>query len=320
MSIKTQLKKNPLTKGLYAYLKTRKDKRILDNKFRYHGQFIDRSVGTEYACIVLAGYKDYLYPSVLGRLKKYAPKDMDICIVTSGKYCEIINSICEKNNWSYLSTQENNVCLVQNVAIKLHPKANYIFKLDEDIFVTEGFFEGLKRAYEHSENGKYFPGVIAPLIPINGYGHVRVLEKLGLTSEYEKMFGSVKYAAGHIRPIESDPDVAKFFWGDGGIIPGIDDMNKLFSSTPIEERAVGIRFSIGAIMLSRSVWEGMGYFSVNRDSVSLGSDEVELCSYCLLHSRPLLVSENVLVGHFSFGPQNATMKDYYEHNMERFLT
>lgn len=319
MSIKTKLKKNALTKGLYASLKAKKDKRVYNNKFKYHGKFIDRSSGTEFACIVLAGYKDYLYPAVFGRLKKYAPKDMDICIVTSGKFCDKVNAICEENNWSYLSTEENNVCLVQNVAIDLHPKAKYIFKLDEDIFITEGFFEGLKRAYNHAEDGLYFPGVVAPLIPINGYGHVRVLDKLGLTEEYEKRFGHVKFAAGHNRPIESSSEVAKFFWGEDDVIPSIDEMNRRFANEPIDERAVPFRFSIGAILLDRTVWEDMGFFPVDRDSVSLGTDEVELCSFCCLKSRPLIVSENVLVGHFSFGPQNAIMKEYYEQHEERFL-
>ena len=318
MGLKEVLKTNPVTKGLYANLKARKDKKAHDNLFDYRGRFINRSKGTEYVCIVLAGYKDYLYPAVFARLKNYAPDDMDVCVVTSGKFCETINRICEENNWSYLSTEENNVCLVQNVAISLHPHAKFIFKLDEDIFIAKGFFDALKRAYKHSEEGEYFPGVAAPLIPINGYGHVRVLEKLGLTEEYCRRFGTLKYAAGHERPIESSPEAAKFFWGEGGVIPSIDEMNELFSKGPVEERAVGIRFSIGAILFDRMIWEKMGYFYVNRKAVGLGRDEEQLCSYCCLNSRPIVVSENVVVGHFSFGPQNEAMKEYYESHKDRF--
>ena len=101
-------------------------------------------------------------------------------------------------------------------------------------------------------------------------------------------------------------------------MPSIDEMNMRFAADPIEERGTPIRFSIGAILFDRSIWEDMGYFSVDRTSVSLGSDEAELCSYCCLKSRPIVVSENVLVGHFSFGPQNDVMKEYFMQNKEMF--
>lgn len=319
MNIKLFLKSNPLTRGLYFKLKAIKDKRIEKNKFDYRGLFENRSQGEKYLCIMLAGYKDYLYPAVLKRLKEYQMKNMDVCIVSSGKYSDELDKICAHNEWSYLSTKENNVSLVQNVAIKLHPQAKYVFKLDEDIFITEGYFEKIIRAFEHAHNERYIPGVIAPLIPINGYAHVRVLEKLELVNEYEKRFGELKYSAGHDRPIESSPEVAKFFWGDGDIMPSIDDMNLRFGMDPIEERPVPIRFSIGAVFFTRELWEDMGGFSVNRKTNDLGKDEEELCSYCCLKSRPLLVSENVLVGHFSFGPQNEAMKAYFYERPNSFL-
>lgn len=318
MSLKTVLKTSPLTKDLYASLKRIKDEKIEKNKFDYHGVFVDRSKGEQYLCIVLAGYKDYLYSSVFSRIQKYSMDKMDICIVTSGKYDTVISELCEKNDWSYLSTKENNVSLVQNIAIKNHPKAKYIFKLDEDIFISDGYFTNMINAYNHAANGRYFPGVVAPLIPINGFCHVKVLEKLGLTSEYEKRFGELKCAAGHQRPIENSPEVAKFFWGEGDVVPNIDEMNRRFGQEPLAETAVPIRFSIGAIFFERSVWEAMGYFEVDRKTVSLGKDEVQLCTFCCIDSKPIVVSENVLVGHFSFGPQNEAMKEYYIHNKERF--
>ena len=319
MNVKRLIKSCPITSGLYTFLKKKRDAHRAKMKFSYHGQFVNRSKGKKYLLVVLAGYKEYLYPAVFSRIENYSIDDLDVCVVSSGKYSEKLVELCEKNSWSYLSTKENNVSLVQNIAIRLHPEARYIFKLDEDIFITEGFFENLIRAYEHSSNGLYNPGVVAPLIPINGYAHVRVLEKLGLMSEYEKRFGSLKYAAGHDRPIENSPEVARFFWGEDGVIPDIDEMNRLFASGPVEERPVPIRFSIGAILFEKSLWEDMGYFSVERNSVSLGKDEVELCTYCNIHSRPILTSENVLVGHFSFGPQNEKMKEYFYEHEDRFL-
>ena len=109
--------------------------------------------------------------------------------------------------------------LIQNLAIHLHPKADYIFKLDEDIFITEGYFENMLRAYHHAEEGDYIPGVLAPLIPINGYGNVRILEKMGLVDVYTVLFEKPKMCHGQDRLLESSPEAARFFWGGGICVP-----------------------------------------------------------------------------------------------------
>lgn len=321
MSIKQTLKFHPLTKTIYSNLKSIKDKQIEKRNFNYHGQFINRAHGSKYLCVILAGYKEYLYSPVFSRIEKYRMADMDICVVSSGKYSETLSDICSSNGWSYLSTKENNVSLVQNVAIKLHPHAEYIFKLDEDIFITEGYFEKMIKAYDHASTGKFIPGVIAPLIPVNGYGHVRILEKLGLVEEYTKRFGELKYAAGIDRPIENSAEVAKFFWGENDIIPSIDEINHRFSTEPIEEHAAPVRFSIGAILFTRQFWKEMGGYQVSKDPmIMMGKDEREICTYCTLKSRPIMISENICVGHFSFGPQNTAMKEFFEKNTCKFST
>ena len=62
----------------------------------------------------------------------------------------------------------------------------------------------------------------------------------------------------------------------------------------------------------------MGYFQVNRSTNAMGADEAQLCAYCCLNSRALMVSDNIVAGHFSFGPQTADMKEYYDANKEWF--
>ena len=62
----------------------------------------------------------------------------------------------------------------------------------------------------------------------------------------------------------------------------------------------------------------MGYFNVPRSGSSLGADEVQLCSYCIEKSKAMMVSENVVVGHFSFGGQYKAMKEYFEEHPEVF--
>ena len=175
--------------------------------------FENRSNNNWRLCIVLAGYKEYLYPVVLSRIAQYAPDDMDVCICSSGLFSDELSRLCKEHDWSYLSTKRNNISMIQNIAIRLHPHAEYIYKLDEDIFVTKDYFNRLHNAYLHACQSQYFPGVLAPLIPINGYGHMRILEKLGLLSVFENMFEKPKYAAGSERKIESDPAAARFFWG-----------------------------------------------------------------------------------------------------------
>ena len=318
MKIKTAVKKSRLLSPVYQKARKMKKERELDNQFRYSGTFINRSEGSRYLCIVLAGYKEFLYPAVFGRIRKFMDQRLDVCVITSGLYSADIDEICRQNSWSYLSTKENNVSLVQNVAIKLHPNARYIFKLDEDIFITENYFTRLLEAYYETENGEYHPGVMAPIIPVNGYGHMRVLEKLGLQETYKRKFQEPKYMAGYERMIESRPETAKFFWGEGGMVPSIDEMNRMFWNMKHEARPCPVRFSIGAILFERSLWESMKYFKVNRKITGLGDDEEELCAFCCLNSRPIMVSENIVVGHLGFGPQNRAMKEYYEQNPERF--
>ncbi len=319
MSVKQWLKTGKLTRGLYLKYREMKEEKQFQNQFGYTGIFRNRSKNSDKLCIVLAGYKEFSYEAVFGRLKKYAPADLDICIVSSGKYSDILEQMCKENGWSYLSTKENNVSLVQNVAIHLHPNANYIYKLDEDIFITEGYFQNLLRAYEHAKTGDYVPGVIAPLLPINGYAHFRILDKLNLKNIYEEKFETPKYMAGGHRQVENNPEVAKFFWGEGGYVPSIDELNARFSSESLEERACPIRFSIGAILFERKFWQDMGYYHVNRNFTSLGMDEEQVCTFCVSVSRPMMVSENVVAGHLSFGGQNKDMKEYYEQHKERFL-
>ena len=80
-------------------------------------KFINRKNDNKKLCIILAGYKKFLWEDVFGRIEKYAPKDIDFCIVSSGLYSEDLAKIAEKNNWSYLSVKQNKVTLVQNIAI-----------------------------------------------------------------------------------------------------------------------------------------------------------------------------------------------------------
>ena len=270
--------------------------------------------------MILAGYKPFLYEDVFARVKAFTPKHFDICVMSSGLFDETLNTIAAENDWSYLSTAENNIPLVQNVAIMLHPQAQFLFKMDEDIFITEGVFDTLMKTANHVQRyGHYNVGFVAPLIPINSYGHIRLLEKLGLIETYEKTFEKLIYAVHISRMLYSNPNVAKFFWGEGGFIPPIDEMNAAFQIQKISYSICSVRFSIGFILFSRALWQSMDGWRLPLSNFRGGGlDEEQICQFCVLHSLGMIISENAVVGHLSFGQQTAAMKEYYLTHREKF--
>lgn len=319
MSIYDKLAKNE--KCVKLVRNTRKKKNEIEKKRRIRGKykFIDRKNDSDKLCIILAGYKEFLYDDVFGRIKKYIPSDIDVCIVSSGLYSEKLNEIASNNNWSYLSVKQNKVTLAQNIAINLFENAKLIFKLDEDIFVTKNFFTELLKTYEKvTKEGKYRVGFVAPLIPINGYAHIRVLEKTELLSTYEKKFGRAQHNWSPDGKVVTNPDVAKFMWGETEKkLRDIDKLDSQFAKEPFSYSVSAIRFSIGAILFSRDLWETMGRFVVGPGN-NMGRDETQICDFVMADSRAIIVSENTIVGHFSFGKQTAAMKKYYEKNRDIF--
>lgn len=282
--------------------------------------FIDRRKNSNGLLIILAGYKPFLFEDVFARVKAFAPRELDICVTSSGLFDDTLNNIAAANGWSYLSTAQNNVPLAQNMAIKIHDKAQFIFKMDEDIFITEGLFDTLLKTYNYVQTrGHYNVGFVAPLIPINGYGHVRLLEKLGLLETYEKNFERVLYGAQASRMIEKSPEVAKFFWGKGGFVPSIDAMNDAFRIQKLDYSICSVRFSIGFILFSRALWKMMGgWLMPKNNSPGMGLDEAQICRFCVELSLAMVISENAVVGHLSFGQQNAAMKEYFLAHREKF--
>ena len=136
------------------------------------------------------------------------------------------------------------------------------------------------------------PGLIAPLININGYSYRRVLEKTNLLNKFEEKFGKAVMDATPGEKILTDGEVAKFLWGnDNEELKDIDKISEKFLKGEFKYSASPIRFSIGAILMPREIWNSMG---------------------------PVIVSENVLVGHFSYGPQTSAMKEYYKENKDIF--
>lgn len=283
--------------------------------------FVDRKKNSKHLLMILAGYKPFLYEDVFARVKAFTPKHYDVCIISSGLFDETLNTIAAQNDWSYLSTAQNNIPLIQNLAIMLHEQAEFLFKIDEYIFITEGLFDTwLKTAYYVQEHDYYHKiGFVAPLIPINSYGHVRILEKLGLLETYEKMFERAFYGSFYWQKIATNPDVAKFFWGEGGFVPSIDKMNAAFQAQKISYGICSFRFNIGCILFHRNFWKAMNGWELPPPGSYGGAlDEFQICRLCADNAIAMVVAENSVVGHLSFSVQTEAMKEYYLTHREIF--
>ena len=281
--------------------------------------FIDRRKNYNILLVILAGYKPYLYDDVFARVRAFVPANIDVCVLSSGLFDEKLDFIAKSNNWSYLFTARNSLTQIQNIAIILHDKAKFIFKMDEDIFVTRHSFvtvwEGFQKA---AQDQKYDVGFAAPLIPLNGYGFVRILEKLGMVGMYEKLFEKVKYMEVANGKIGLSSEAAKFFWGEGGYIPSIDYMDEEFHRDKLTYSVCPIRFNIGFILYHRNLWDFMGGWEVPPDVNGMGTDEEQLITLCVKLSLGMIVVENTVVGHLSFRLQNEAMREYYKTHRDKF--
>lgn len=315
MKLRKVLAKNKFLKGRYHKIRDMviERKKNKEKRKRISGKyyFINRSNNYNKLCIVLAGYKSFLWEEVFNRIKKFADEDIDICILSSGMYRAELAKICEKNDWSYLSTKRNHVGLIQNIAINLFEKAEYIYKLDEDIFVTSGFFKKLDETYKEAEkNSDFHIGMVTPLIPVNGYTYIKVLEKLNMLHAYEEKFGKAYYDTTRNNKIISNLDAVTYMWN---ATKNLDEINKKIINEELKYSICPIRFSIGAILFKREIFEKMGMFKVSK-TIGLGEDEEDICCYCLNESKAVVVSENTIVGHLSFAPTNKEIEELYKRN------
>lgn len=278
--------------------------------------FEERMSGNNKVCIVLSGYKDYLWQSVFKRLENNLPNDVDVCVCSAGKYVNELSRIAEENSWSYLSTEVNSVSLVQNICISLFSDAEWIYKMDEDMFVTHNMFSNMLRAAEEIiDSGTYEFGLCSPLIPVNANGYRYILERYKKLDDYVDKYGHATVGGCSQREIERNPDTAKYMWGKGGL-PHIDVMAEDVSGDCRYE-ICSTRLSIGLILFQRELWESMQGFTVY-GNMDLGIDEEDINAYCINNSKVMAIAMNSIAGHFGFGKQTDEMKKYYSDNRTLF--
>lgn len=155
-------------------------------KFGHVKKWVSSGKDCEYLCIVLAGFQPFYWDVVLGRVKRCQEsfaKEITICICNPGKPNRDLEGYAQAYGWDYLELGTDRLGRAQNMAIRLHPKAKYIFKIDEDIVLPNDYFNMMDHAALTTKNSfSINAGFYAPLINVNGYGTKCFLEGLNSLS------------------------------------------------------------------------------------------------------------------------------------------
>lgn len=278
----------------------------------YH--FINRSKEKENLCYVLAGYEQSLWESTLARVEAFQSDAVDYCLVSSGKYDEKLDRMAEHNDWSYLYTEKNQVCFIQNRVVELHPFARYVIKLDEDMFIGKDFFELMLDGFKKiEEEGDYRVGYAVPVIPLNCSGYVSYLNLIGKRKEYEAQFGRAYKS--RFSAVFSLEETAEFLWDT---IVNFDSMAEQFTQNRGWE-VCDCYFNIGCIMFTRERWLMMGKWPENPESSGMGMDEAYIYQDNVEKDMSIYEIRNVLAGHLAFGHQKNRMMQYYLNHKDKFL-
>jgi hypothetical protein len=283
-------------------------------------EFVDRRTRATTVIVILAGYKQALWPAVFPRLEKNIPPDTDVCLMSAGKDDAELRKLAATNGWSYLTTYLNDVSLIQNLAISHHPDADTIVKIDEDVLLPDRTIADLVDFHDRVKAaGVVSPAFTAPTLNINGFCYRELLRVLGLLDEYERTFGPARVATRGIAATES-AEAARWIWERTG---PVDRTASVLRGQDPEIRTASVQFSIGLIVFDRSFWETIGYFPVFRrchavGKSTLGADEEYLCGKAVSSGSPMVVAPHLFAGHFSFGRQYDGVLDLLHQRPELF--
>ena len=283
-------------------------------------EFKDRSKGSEKLCVIIAGHKPFIWKYIFPRLAAFTPKDLDVVLLVPGKNQKKLEEVAKKYGWSYLNVFRNNINVAQNIAAILHQKAKYIYKIDEDMFITENFFEYCMELFEYAEkNLDVDIGFVSTLINVNGYGFRKILKLFNSTDEFEKKFGKVKITAGSAEKMDftKNSEVARYIWNLCKKNGSIDEISSRLNSDELNYSICPIRYSIGAILYKKSLLIDMDYFEWTLGN-GVSIDEIQLCNYCNKNSKVAMIGEDMMIGHLCYGPQTQGMLEMLEKESNYF--
>lgn len=280
----------------------------------YPYTFIDRNKGAEKVVYVLAGYQKELWDTTLKRMFSFMEPGFDYCMISSGKYDEELNGLCEQYGWSYLYSEINQICYLQNLVIEKHPKAQYFVKLDEDMFIGKGFYSGMINGYEEAaKSGEYRVGCAVPVMPLNYNSYITYLDAIGKKKLFEERYGRA-YRCTFSAPY-SLQEAAIWIWDT---VDSIDSMAEFFSKRDDSPRPLCSLYNIGAFLFSRERWIMFGRWPEDPNHSGMGVDESYLFHENMESGMATYEIQNVFVGHFAFSGQKEMMLEYYKNHRDKF--
>lgn len=308
-----KLREQLFTKVKGYYNKLEKNRAFSDSY-----DFVNRSNGSENLLLILAGFQEFYWEGVLERVrqnKEQFNEDIDICICVPGENGRILKEYAEKYNWSYLRITDDLLAQAQNTAISLHPKAKWIYKIDEDIIISDNYFKKLKENYIAAQLQLHTKvGLVTPILNVNACGTSIFLNTIGMMEEYENKFDKLKI--GMNEPIHKNPDVAEWIWEK--TIPFSDVASLVEEKNSGKVKVCSYRLSIGAILFTREFWDEIGYFRV-AEIGCMGAEEEQVNSYCMNNMYSIVIAEDTLAGHLGFFHQKESCRKFYEKHKKQIL-
>lgn len=278
--------------------------------FRGTCSFVDRKKDSRNLLIVVAGYKpnywEIVFPRIYQNTKNYG--NIDVCICVPGhEKVDDISGIAERYKWSVLSTKKNRLSLAQNLAIRKHPNAENIIKMDEDIVIGDLFLYQIIKSYHAVKgDGVYNPGIVVPVVNVNGSTYVEFLKTLNCLQEYEEKFGEKIVGCMGMKAHYSG-EAGKFLWEKS--LP-FDKICETFSKEKFAYVGIPVRYSIGCFLIDRKFWKSINGFRVGSEG-QLGLEEKILCEECMDKGRPIVMIKNIFVGHLGFRPQKEILEKFH---------
>lgn len=82
VTIREKLKKSKIIFKLWTKYHNCKLKKVNERKTKGKYDFLNNSKQQENLCIILAGYKEFLWNDVFERIGRFMPDNFDVCIVS----------------------------------------------------------------------------------------------------------------------------------------------------------------------------------------------------------------------------------------------
>jgi hypothetical protein len=283
--------------------------------FRGAHQFVDRKKDANKLVVILIGYKAEFWPFVLQRAITALDSTVDVCLAMPGVRNLQLEQLAAERGWSIIQTKDNKLSLAINLAIKHHPNARYVFKMDEDIYLCDNIMQELEDTWLRLASAGIFElGFLSPLINVNGVCARYFLERLGHLDVFEDRFGTCRVSAMDT-PVFASAAAAQFIWDKS--LP-IKQVQSYFLNQADSPQLIPFHYSIGAIFFERDLWSRMHGFTVASPG-KLGVEESDLCAYCCDNSLAMYYDPRLVVGHLGFGPQKEAMTQWLSSNGQHLL-